>query len=217
METRLTTDQINYIDYVLKKQYTFESFDDLRIELLDHIASDVELEMQNDNMSFDDALPKVLFKWKEEIAWDRTSKFNSVPKMVSKLWKKLDWKYNYCILPLTAILCFGSIPFRKEEWITYAMYIVGFVGLVSGGYLMKLFSKNKFNTVLSIYAEDQIKIYVGTLVISLLGNVGLNYSDGDVLSRPALFVIIHTTLVFVMRTIIMRKNIKIENQLLKVI
>ena len=97
------------------------------------------------------------------------------------------------------------------------MYIVGFVGLFLGGYLMKLFSKNKFNTVLSIYAEDQIKIYVGILVLALLVNMGLNYSDGDVISRPALFVIIHTTLVFVMRTITMRKNIKIENQLLKVI
>jgi hypothetical protein len=217
METRLTTDQINHIDYVLRNDYSFEYFDDLRIELLDHIASDVELEMRKDNLCFDDALPKVLYKWKDEISWDRTSKFDSVPKMVSKLWKKLDWKYNYYILPLTAILCFGSIPFRKEEGITYAMYIVGFVGLFLGGYLMKLFSKNKFNTVLSIYAEDQIKIYVGILVLALLVNMGLNYSDGDVISRPALFVIIHTTLVFVMRTIIMRKNIKIENQLLKVI
>lgn len=52
---KLTTDQINYIDYVLKKQYTFENFEDLRVELLDHIASDVELEMQNNNMSFDNA------------------------------------------------------------------------------------------------------------------------------------------------------------------
>lgn len=115
METRLTTDQINHIDYVLRNDYSFEYFDDLRIELLDHIASDVELEMRKDNLCFDDALPKVLYKWKDEISWDRTSKFDSVPKMVSKLWKKLDWKYNYYILPLTAILCFGSIPFRKEK------------------------------------------------------------------------------------------------------
>lgn len=214
---QLTTEQTNYIDYVLRNDYSFEYFDDLRIELLDHIASDVESLLEKEQITFEDALQKVLYKWKDEISWDRTSKFDSVPKMVSKLWKKLDWKYNYCILPLTAVLCFGSIPYRKEEWITYAMYVVGFVGLVLGGYLMKLFSKNKFSTVLSIYAEDQIKIYVGILLLGLFVNIGLNYSDGDVLSRPALFVIIHTTLVFVMRTIIMRKNIKIENQLLKVI
>ena len=214
---QLTTDQINHIDYVLRNDYSFENFDDLRVELLDHIASDVEALMENNSISFEDALPVVLYKWNDEISWDRNSKYNRVPKMVSKLWKKLDWKYNYCIIPLTAILCFGSIPYRKEEWMTYAMYVVGFVGIILGGYLLNLFSKNKFNTVLSMYAEDQIKIYVGILVLALVVNIGINYSDGDVLSRPALFVIIHTTVVFVMRTIIMRKNIKIENQLLKVI
>ena len=214
---QLPTDQINHIDYVLRNDYSFEYFDDLRVELLDHIASDVEVLMENNSISFEDALPVVLYKWNDEISWDRNSKYNRVPKMVSKLWKKLDWKYNYCIIPLTAILCFGSIPYRKEEWMTYAMYVVGFVGIILGGYLLNLFSKNKFNTVLSMYAEDQIKIYVGILVLALVVNIGINYSDGDVLSRPALFVIIHTTVVFVMRTIIMRKNIKIENQLLKVI
>lgn len=214
---QLTTDQINHIDYVLRNDYSFEYFDDLRVELLDHIASDVETLMENNSISFEEALPVVLYKWNDEISWDRNSKYNRVPKMVSKLWKKLDWKYNYCIIPLTAILCFGSIPYRKEEWMTYAMYVVGFVGIILGGYLLNLFNKNKFNTVLSMYAEDQIKIYEGILVLALVVNIGINYSDGDVLSRPALFVIIHTTVVFVMRTIIMRKNIKIENQLLKVI
>ena len=214
---KLSLEEIKQIDYVLKKQYTFENFEDLRVELLDHIASDVELEMQSDNMSFDDALPNVLYKWKDEITWDRTSKYDGVPKIVSKLWKKLDWKYNYCIVPLTALLCFVSMLYSKEDWITYVMYSIGCIGLVLGIYLLNLFRKNRFNTVLSIYAEDQIKIYVGVLVFALIVNLGINYSDGDLLSQPALFVIIHTTLVFVMRTIIMRKNIKIENQLLKVI
>ena len=181
------------------------------------LSTDVEAEMKNNQMIlFDDALTRVLFKWKDEISWDRTSKYDSVPKMVSKLWKKLDWKYNYCILPLTTILCFGSMLYRKEDWVTYMMYIFGGIGLVLGFYLMKLFSKNRFNTVLSMYAEDQIKIYVGVLILALIINLGVNYSDGDLLSQPALFVIVHTTLVFVMRTILMRKNIKIENQLLKV-
>src|SRR5690554_3317816 len=121
---QLITDQINHIDYVLRNDYSFEYFDDLRVELLDHIASDVEALMETNSISFEEALPVVLYKWNDEISWDRNSKYNRVPKMVSKLWKKLDWKYNYCIIPLTAILCFGSIPYRKEEWMTYAMYVV---------------------------------------------------------------------------------------------
>ena len=214
---KLVAEQINYIDYVLRNDFSFEYFDDLRIELVDHIASDIEILIENEDISFDDALPKVLDKWKEEITKDNTSKHAGVPKIVSRLWKKLDWKYNYGILPLTAIICFGSIPLRDENWISYVMYFIGFIGVVLSVYLLKLFKKNQFNTVLSIYAEDQLKIYVGTILIALLMNIWVNYSDGDLTARLALFVIVHTTLVLTMRTILMRKNIKIENQLLKVI
>lgn len=214
---KLTKEEIQYIDYVLSKHYSFENFEDLRVELLDHIASDVELEMQSDNMSFDDALPNVLHKWNDEIACDRSSFYNSVPKIVGNLWKKLDWKYNICVLPLTAILTFGSIPFIKEVWITYAMYSIACIGLVLGIYLLNLLKRNQFNTVLSMYAKNKIKFYVGLFLFAIILNIYANYSDGDLLSRPALFVVIHTTLVFAVRIIIMQKNIKIENQLLKVI
>lgn len=163
---KLSAEQIQHIDYVLSKHYSFEDFDDVRIELVDHISTDVESEMKNNQIVFEDALSKVLFKWKTEILWDRTSKYDSVPKIVSKLWTKLDWKYNYCIVPLTAILCFGSMSYRKEDWINYVMYSIGCIGLILGIYLMNLFSKNRFNTVLSIYAEDQIKIYIGALVFA---------------------------------------------------
>ncbi len=212
---KLSTEQIESIDYVLSKHYSFENFEDLRTELLDHIASDVELEMQNNNMSFDNALPNVLHKWEDEITCDRDSYYNRVPIIVAKLWKKLDWKYNICILPLTAILVFGSLSFGKENWVTYVMYFTACIGLVLGAYLLNLLRKNQFNTVLSMYSKNKIKLYVGLFLFALILNIGTNYSDGDLLSRPALFVVIHTTLVFAVRTIIMRKNIKIENQLLK--
>ena len=214
---KLSTEQIESIDYVLSKHYSFENFEDLRTELLDHIASDVELEMQNNNMSFDNALPNVLHKWEDEITCDRDSYYNRVPIIVAKLWKKLDWKYNICILSLTAILVFGSLSFGKENWVTYVMYFTACIGLVLGAYLLNLLRKNQFNTVLSMYSKNKIKLYVGLFLFALILNIGTNYSDGDLLSRPALFVVIHTTLVFAVRTIIMRKNIKIENQLLKVI
>lgn len=109
------------------------------------------------------------------------------------------------------------MPFGREDWVTYMMYIFGGIGLVLGIYLLNLLRKNRFNTVLSMYAKNKIKLYVGLFAFSLIANLVLNYSDGDLLSRPALFIITHITLVFTTRTILMRKNIKIENQLLKVI
>ena len=214
---QLTTDQINHIDYVLRNNYSFEDFDDLRVELLDHIASDVETLMENNSISFEEALQKVLCEWNDEISCDKSSFYNSVPKIVGTLWKKLDWKYNICVLPLTFILVYGSLSFSKENWVTYAMYFVACVGLVLGAYLLNLLRKKQFNTVMSMYSNNKIMFYVGLFLFALLLNIEANYSDGDLRSRPALFVVIHTTLVFAVRIIIMRKHIKIENQLLKVI
>lgn len=214
---QLTTDQINHIDYVLRNDYSFEQFDDLRIELLDHIATDVELLMGENEITFDEALPMVLDKWNDEISCDKSSFYNSVPKIVGTLWKKLDWKYNICVLPLTAILVFGSLSFTKENWVTYAMYFIACVGLFLGSYLLILHRKNQFNTVLSMYAKNKILLYVALFLFALILNLEANYSDGDLLSRPALFVVVHTTLVFAVRIIIMHKNIKIENQLLKMV
>src|SRR5690554_3072633 len=173
--------------------------------------------MENNSISFEEALQNVLCEWNDEISCDKSSFYNSVPKIVGTLWKKLDWKYNICVLPLTFILVYGSLSFSKENWVTYAMYFVACVGLVLGSYLLILLRKNQFNTVLSKYAKNKILLYVALFLFALILNIEANYSDGDLLSRPALFVIIHTTLVFAVRIIIMRKNIKIENQLLKVI
>ena len=214
---QLTKDQINHIDYVLRKDYSFDHFEDLRFELLDHIASDVELLMEENAIAFEEALPQVLHKWNDELSLDRSGFYNKVPKIVGTLWKKLDWKYNICVLPLTAVLSFGSIYLNKEVWVTYAMYFIASIGLVLGSYLLILFRKNQLNTVLSKYAKNKIMLYVGLFLLTLVVSIEENYSDGDLLSRPSLFFIIHPTLVFAVRIIIMRNNIKIENQLLKVI
>lgn len=213
---KLTKDQIEEVDYVLRKHYTFENFDDLRTELVDHIASDVELLMQNEKLSFDEALSKILYKWKTEISWDRNSKHNSVPKMVSRLWRKLDWKYNSITIALVVALFFLDQLFRKEEWGTFIMYLIGVVGCFLGVYLIKLFKKNRFNTVLSMYAEDKLIVNLSIVLIGIVVNILLNYFDGDFLSRPGFPAIVYATITLMIKTILMRRNIKIENQLLKV-
>lgn len=213
---KLTKDQIEEVDYVLRKHYTFENFDDLRTELIDHIASDVELLMQNEKLSFDEALSKILYKWKTEISWDRNSKHNSVPKMVSRLWRKLDWKYNSITIALVVALFFLDQLFSKEEWVAFIMYLIGVVGCFLGIYLIKIFKKNRFNTVLSMYAEDKLIINLSIVLIGIVVNILLNYFDGDFLSRPGFPAIVYATITLMIKTILMRRNIKIENQLLKV-
>lgn len=216
MENRLTQEQIEQIDYTLRKQYSFEKFDDVRMELVDHIATDVETEMNQNKILFDDALLKVLIKWKQEISWDRASKYDSVPRIVSTFWKKLDLKYNYSIIPISILISAVLMYFRKQEFIGYITYGMAFIGLSINIYLIRLYRQNKFNTVLSVYASNQIYILFGALIFGIATNIVLNVYDGDMKSMPAQWLIVHATITVVLRTLLMRKNIKIENQLLKV-
>ena len=209
---KLTTEQIERIDYVLKYYYSFQKFDDVRLELLDHIATDVETEMNHDEISFDDALDKVLMKWSDQIHQNRGSKYSGVPKIVARFWKKLDWKYNYSIIPLTILIMAILSHFGEQEFLVYIIYGIVFIGLLVNIYLIKLYRQNKFNTVLSIYASDQIYIHLGVLILGIV----INIYEGDLISFPAQALFFQTTITVVLKTLLMRKNIKIENQLLKI-
>lgn len=212
---KLSAEQIEHIDYILKYYYSFEKFDDVRTELLDHIATDVE--KKNNNENFEDSLQKSLLKWSNQINRNRNSKYESVPNIISDFWKKLDWKYNYSAIPITLLITFSVSFFISNAYAAYVMYGIPFIGLFFNLYLIRLQKQNKFNTVMSVYAGDQIYVYLMILLFTVVINIGLNVYDGDVLSTPALWVVAHTTVVLVLRTVLMRKNIKIENQLLKVL
>jgi len=213
---KLSEEQLNSIDYVLKNYYAFEKFDDVRIELLDHIASEVENEMNNNHLLFDSALQKVLFKWKKTISWNRNSLHDNVPAIISRLWQRLDWKYNYSSIPLTLLISYVLLQFKQEKVAAFAMYGIAFIGVLVGIYLIKLQRSNQFNTVLSMYAGMNLYYIVFLLVLGIGVNFGFNIYYGDYASTPALWVIVHCTIILIFRTILMRKNITIENQLLKV-
>ncbi|WLD23497.1 hypothetical protein NU10_12405 [Flavobacterium dauae] len=68
-----------------------------------------------------------------------------------------------------------------------------------------------------MYAEDKLIVNLSIVLIGIVANILLNYFDGDFLSRPGFPAIVYATITLMIKTILMRKNIKIENQLLKVI
>lgn len=214
---KLSLEEIQSIDYVLSKHYSFENFDDVRIELVDHMATDVEAEMNNNQMLFDDALTRVLFKWKTEISWNRNSRYNEVPNIISRFWKSLDWKYNYSAIPFTLILTVGIMFLqRKEVEVGFIVYFIAFIGVLSCLFLNLKARRNNFKTTLSIYATDRLLTYSLLLILFISITIALNVYDGDTRSQPLLWVITHTTVVLSLRSILMYKNVKIENQLLKV-
>jgi hypothetical protein len=62
---KLTTEQIAIIDETLVLNGLI--YDDIKLEVTDHIASEIEAKMGESNISFDDALYQVLLNWKEQM------------------------------------------------------------------------------------------------------------------------------------------------------
>src|SRR5690554_551466 len=213
---KLSDQQIQIIDTALIEKCEFDNFDDVHIELVDLIATEIGVEIETDNLTFESAFVKVMHRWNPIILPNSWSRYENVPYIVCKLWKKLDWKYNYSSIPLTLLIGYVLLQFKQEKVAAFAMYSIAFIGVLVGIYLIKLQRSNQFNIVLSMYAGMNLYYIVFLLILGIGVNFGLNIYDGDYASTPALWVTVHCTIILIFRTILMRKNITIENQLLKV-
>jgi len=62
---KLTTEQIECINQTLVKKGV--KFDDLKMEVLDHIASEIEVRLSNEEISFDIVFNAVFEKWEQSL------------------------------------------------------------------------------------------------------------------------------------------------------
>ena len=78
---KLTKEQLECINQALIKKGI--KFDDLKIEVLDHIASQIEFEMKTTQITFQEAFSKVFERWNEEFVLTRAyfSLANYYPKV----------------------------------------------------------------------------------------------------------------------------------------
>ncbi|MFB0910933.1 MAG: hypothetical protein QMA99_08345, partial [Flavobacterium sp.] len=80
---KLTNQQITTIEQTLVLNGVV--YDDIKLELLDHIATEIESIIDESQFSFEENLKKVFAKWKNELTpsssfWIRNNK--SIPKIV---------------------------------------------------------------------------------------------------------------------------------------
>jgi hypothetical protein len=81
---KLTTEQIAKINQTLIEKGLI--YEDIKLELIDHIASEIEAEMEEKEISFETAFKKAFENWKEQLRpsssfWLRGNK--SIPKIIS--------------------------------------------------------------------------------------------------------------------------------------
>lgn len=123
---KLTTEQIEIINQTLVDKGVV--YEDIKLELIDHIATDIENELEHKESNFEIAFSKVMPKWKKVL--EETSNFwsNFVgPRIVID---KLSILYkNQCKFVLLAVVIFSTLlititTLNPEEYVYNMLKLV---------------------------------------------------------------------------------------------
>ena len=211
---QLTNQELLVIENTLNEKYLFTNFDDLRLEIQDHISIQIEELINSENIPFNEALDRVFKQWNPELKtrnWNKTK----VPKLISDLYKNLEFKSFTIAISISIVIATACLFIRD-----YAVSNFIFSFITTCTYLSFLFilfqtKKNTFKTTLSFYATYRLKYYLLAFVIMTLIEILIYYFYGSYTYVPNIISLLFA-FQFYFRGKIMYRNIKIENQLLKV-
>lgn len=160
---KLTAAQIDCINIALNKKGI--TFDDLKIEVLDHIASEIECEMETTATSFQDAFSKVFERWNDEFALTRAyfSLATYYPKLARKKFGNLVKLELITAVVLLAVLfiSFQLLPdsntrFQYVFWIK-KVFFYAYFGTVAVMLVFKfLNAKSKISSTYKYIFDKQL-------------------------------------------------------------
>lgn len=125
---KLTTEQIAEIDETLVLNGLI--YGDIKLELTDHIASEIEAEMQEKETSFEVALKKVFQNWEEQLRpsssfW--TGSQNVAPKIIIEKFSSLtkrQFKFSLLSVVVFSILMTTITMLNQQEYIFNALKLI---------------------------------------------------------------------------------------------
>ena len=175
---KLTTEQIDYIEHTLVKNGL--DFEDLKFELIDHIASEIEVTMTIEEMSFMPAFYRVFDTWKAQLKPSQSAAFlgrNLVaPKIVidrlSSLKKRgLLTGLVFCFIVTLLFYGMSTIPvFRTVmhyvEIIIQKFFLLSSIFLIASTIILY---QSKLKTTYSVLFDKSFFVAVPFGVIISLG------------------------------------------------
>lgn len=139
---KLTTEQIAKINQTLiEKGLVYE---DIKLELIDHIATDIEVELENKEYNFDYVFPIVLDKWKGLLMKTSLNIFSNAPKMMidkisSYSLKQVKFALICCLIFSTLMVAITTINKGEYFFDTLKLLFSGAVIFVFFANFMFLF------------------------------------------------------------------------------
>ena len=125
---QLTAEQIEFIDQTLNEKGI--KFDDIKLEVLDHIASEIENEMEVTNNEFPVVYNQVLNKWGEEFKLTRDffSLQSTYPKLVhSKLKNQMKKEVILSIITSIILIIIFQLVDNTKEKLEFILLIKDFL------------------------------------------------------------------------------------------
>lgn len=124
---KLTTEQINQIDTFLERNDV--KYLDIKLELLDHIASQIEALMNDQNSSFEEAFSKITTHWKPRFSSSTSfliGLFYSFPQIVlDRLLARMK-KYHLFIFCFSVFIYIPMFYYKAH----FHLFLVQFDGLI---------------------------------------------------------------------------------------
>lgn len=218
MDYCLNKEQIHFIEKALNEKCGFTNFDDVRTELTDHIASEIEQMLSDNENTFEQAFVKVMTKWNPFILPRSTAWYSGVPFIINILWRKLDWKLQFSAIPAALLITYLFHLLQKHD---YSVYLLLFPALLLGisATLFLLYRKctNQVNSALSTYSLHRIYTVSSAMFVISILNIFLFTGTIEKYADIVYWVSIYVSLQMGAKAWVMQRHLKIENQLLKVI
>lgn len=119
---KLTNKQIEIIDQTLMDKGVV--YEEIKLELLDHIVTDIELETEESN--FDVAFSKAMLKWKRELEEINPLGKFVTPRIVKEKFSKITTnKYKFSLLAVVifSVLMTTITRLKPEEYVYYNLHL----------------------------------------------------------------------------------------------
>jgi len=168
----LSNEQIELVENYLN--YKDITYVDLRVEVLDHIVSEIEDNMLHDNVTFQYAFTTAKQKWNPQLKETTSIFFGlgfSAPKIVIKKAKKVYWK-QYVLLFTSYFLPFILLThfnFKIQNPSEFSFFII-FKGIILVSFVVFIFmlltKNNKIKTTYGFILKSQsLGAFTGLIVL----------------------------------------------------
>jgi len=201
MMEKLTEEQIERVEHFLDRNKI--KYIDVRLEVLDHIISDIENNYLAKDIAFEEAFPNVVHKWKQHFTETSSLVFGlaySAPNMIIKKAKSIYKKFFLMLIVVTLSTTFlifrfddviTEFPIGRFNLIFGMVYGITFMVFIA---LMIINVTSKLRTIYSFILKTQyLNIIIGLVVVFL--NVFEPKHQIDITSVSLFFVFFYTTVI----------------------